>query len=560
VYSTEQQALIKIAYLLRDAGIPTSRLVDEIALLTAWARASDEAFGEVSWNEQQPDLRYAFTEMAKRLGEHGSVFEESRLLDSLSGSETNAILGCLKQLSGASGEALAKALVAIAEKVSHPGQMITMETGQFLADLCAPKKKHVVLNHEAAVPALVALEAVESVTMRMLFHSPYAISVSYLMGAEVEVGKAVGFAEAPTLSEVVISMPPLQATGFSQTSKLKSDELATIRVARECTSRGAVCVAPSVLFSRSSMKVREELINNNWLDAVIELPTGTLSNTALSPVILVIDKHREKDSPIAFVEVSEQQSPEETAHLVRSLIDRHEPKNGAFASNLDVQKNDYDLTISRYKPGLAAQELKRLKNTVLLDGVADVVRAQSLKDAEDTPGATLFLEASVRDISETGCLGTPLKKMHIDKKQFRRAQNQRIYPGDILLAIKGSVGRVAFVGEDCGDNWIAGQAFIIIRPKSASVSTPYLYRYLASELIQEYIQEVATGGVMALLKAAAVSDIPVPLPEPEVLKSVEETHQRILAEYEVIKKHRDTVSRLELKNWPLNAEKGASRV
>ena len=122
------------------------------------------------------------------------------------------------------------------------------------------------------------------------------------------------------------------------------------------------------------------------------------------------------------------------------------------------------------------------------------------------------------------------------------------------------MGRVAFVDDSCGDNWIAGQAFIIIRSKGTAVSTPFLYQYLASELIQEYIQETATGAVMALLKAADVSGIPVPLPSAETREAVEATHKKILAEYESIQEHRDTISRLKLQNWSLRSAKGATNV
>jgi hypothetical protein len=180
------------------------------------------------------------------------------------------------------------------------------------------------------------------------------------------------------------------------------------------------------------------------------------------------------------------------------------------------------------------------------------VRAQNLKATDESELTTVFLEASVRDITESGRMGTPLKLTHVDKTQLRRAQNQRIYPGDILLAIKGSVGRLAFVDGSCGENWIAGQAFMIIRPKGTAVSTPYLYRYLASELIQEYIEETATGTVMAILKAADVSNILVPLPDPDLKISVESTHAAILAEYAAVEEHRDTIRRLEQQNWTLN--------
>jgi hypothetical protein len=71
-------------------------------------------------------------------------------------------------------------------------------------------------------------------------------------------------------------------------------------------------------------------------------------------------------------------------------------------------------------------------------------------------------------------------------------------------------------------------------------------------LIQEYIEETATGTVMALLKAADVSNILVPLPDPDLKVSVESTHAAILAEYAAVEKHRDTIRRLEQQNWTLN--------
>jgi hypothetical protein len=300
------------------------------------------------------------------------------------------------------------------------------------------------------------------------------------------------------------------------------------------------------------MDVRVELINNNWLDAVIGLPKNTFLNTGVPPVVLVIDKTRQKGAPIVFIEAGVPQTDDDRKKLVTSVRDKKPSKQGATASQSDIQKNDYDLTISRYKLGLATLKLEQLENTVSLDGVAEIVRAQNLKATDESELTTVFLEASVRDITESGRMGTPLKLTHVDKKQLRRAQNQRIYPGDILLAIKGSVGRLAFVDESCGENWIAGQAFLIIRPKGTAVSTPYLYRYLTSELIQEYIEETATGTVMALLKAADVSNILVPLPAPDLKVSVESTHAAILAEYAAIEEHRDIIRRLEQQNWTLN--------
>ncbi|HIO03677.1 MULTISPECIES: N-6 DNA methylase [Marinobacter] len=560
MHSIERSILMDIADVLRQEGIALNRVADELALLTAWAAYSHQKYGGVHWHEQQPDIRYAFESMSKHLGENGQVYKNSHLPDMLSGAAINTIKDHLNLLSGTSSHGLAQALVAVVEKIEYPGQMITPDLGRLLAGFCAAGQGKIALHHEASFPVLVVLDAPQKAALTMRTISAYPVALSYLLEANLKFSDSVWSENPSEPTEFVISAPPLQATGFSKTSKLKSDELAVLRVARECSERGVVYSSPGVLFSRAAMSVREEIINKNWLDAVIGLPKGTLLNTAVAPVLLVIDKNRGKGDPIAFVETEVPQTEDSLEQLVRAVRDKNPFEQGAVASQLDIQKNDYDLTISRYKLGLATQKLARLDNTVSLDGVAEIVRAQSLKDAEENEDAKVFLEASVRDITESGRMNAPAKAMRVDKKQLRRAQNQRLYPGDILLAIKGSVGRVAFVDDSCGDNWIAGQAFIIIRPKGTAVSTPFLYQYLASELIQEYIQETATGAVMALLKAADVSGIPVPLPSPEIRDAVETTHKQILAEYEAIKEHRDTISRLKLQNWSLQSANGATNV
>ncbi|AKO51406.1 hypothetical protein ABA45_02390 [Marinobacter psychrophilus] len=552
MHSAEYIALEGVADILRQEGIDPSRMADELAVLVSWASLSHKEHGGLEWSEQQPDLGYAFEQMTESLGEHGRFFSESRL-PKLSAKSVNAIKGHLNALSDASAIGLAKALVAVVEGLERSGQVITYKLGRLLAELCAPGQEKTVLHHDGSVTALVALENPEKADLSMRTVSAYSWVVSDLLGSTLTVGDAFGSETPPGTAGFVISTPPFQASEFSKSSKLKSDELAVLRTARECRVRGVVCASLGILFSRAAMGIREELINENWLDAVIGLPKGTLLNTHLASVILVINKDREKDTPIVFIDAEAPQTDSDIDKLLTIVRNKKTSPQSATAFQSDLQKNDYDLTISRYKLGRAAQQLKQLESAVSLDGVAEIVRAQSLKDADDHEGATVFLEASVRDITEPGRMGLPEKTVHVDKKNLRRAQSQRLYPGDLLLAIKGSVGRVAYVDDACGDNWVASQAFVIIRPKGTAVSSPYLYRYLASELIQEYIEETATGAVMALLKAADVSNIQVPLPDAEFKHAVESTHTEILSEYDAIREHRNNIQGFEKRHWTLKS-------
>ena len=550
MFSTEQKVLKGVVDILRREGMMPHEVAEELSLLTAWAAFSHQQHGDVHSNEQQPDLQYAFNRMSESLGENGQVFETSRLPNKLSDASISAVMELLNSLTECSHRDLALALNAVVEELDTPNRMLTAETAQLLAALCDRGEQSVSLYYSESVPVLLALDSAEKVLVTLGVMSAYSVAMGYLLETTLQFNDSAESETPSGLAGFVIAVPPIQAK--AKNSKLKLDELAILKVARECSVRGVVTVTPSVLNSRAAMDVRAELINENWLDAVIGLPQGTLLNTAVEPAILVIDKTRHKETPIVFIEADVPQNDDDLKTLVDAVRKKKASEQSAVASPLDVQKNDYDLTISKYKLGLATQTLEQLENTVSLDGVAEIVRAQNLKVTDESELTTVFLEASVRDITESGRMGTPQKRSHVDKKQLRRAQNQRIYPGDILLAIKGSVGRLSFVDESCGENWIAGQAFLIIRPKGTAVSTPYLYRYLASELIQEYMEEVATGIVMTLLKAADVSNILVPLPTPDLKVSVESTHAEILAEYAAVEEHRDIIRRLEQQNWTLN--------
>lgn len=559
-HSIEKTVIGHVAQTLHKEGIPSKEVADGLALLLKWTLYSHKARGDLDWNEQQPDLRFAFEHLASQLEPFGHFFRESTLPIKLSGASLKVIKTQLGQLTGTSAKGLAQALVTAVAELGRSDQMVDSQLGRLLAKLGASSQEEVMLHYDDSVTALVALEHPEKATLAINSASAYLWVLSDLLGTTLIEGDDF-HSDAPTgTADIVISTPPFQVVRPGKANRLKSDEQAILRVARESRTKGVVCASLGVLFSRSATVVREELINENWLDAVIGLPKGALLNTSVAPVILVIDKQRERDAPTVFIDADIPETDADINKLVDLVCNKKSGSMSATASQTDLRKNGYDLTISRYKLGQATQQLMQLEYAVSLDGVAEIIRAQSLKDAADSPNAEVFLEASVRDISESGRMNAPEKKVHVDKKNLRRAQSQRLYPGDLLLAIKGSVGRIAFIEDTNGEPWVASQAFIIIRPTGTAVSSPYLYRYLASELIQQYIEETATGAVMKLLKAADVSKIQVPFPSPDLKLAVEATHKGILAEHDAIVEHRQNIQRMERSHWILEGAREQSEI
>ena len=109
--------------------------------------------------------------------------------------------------------------------------------------------------------------------------------------------------------------------------------------------------------------IREHLLNNEWVDKVIGLPPGVLNGTGIPPVLLILDKGKEKGTPIRLVNLSEigtrkamsvKLSDDELA-LALDLIEGRveDPKKSANVSVREIRQKEPDntgnnLNIGRY--------------------------------------------------------------------------------------------------------------------------------------------------------------------------------------------------------------------
>lgn len=564
--STETTLLKKVGDILSSQGLASEQAANELALLVIWAHHFDAEHMRKS-KDHPYLLAQDYQELKYELGKVGAVFEHSRLYDTCNGAAIAEIVALLASLEKNPSLA-AKALIDIFSKLragSHEG-LVTMGLGQLLAGLVQAQGKEVALLYPTAISVAPVLPNPDGAVFRTHQYTPLNVALATLLGIRAELDPYL-FEEEPSqckseshqLPEAMIVVPPF---GFRPKANmpmygmdtLVSEEIAVLKAIETTKGRGVVLIPKGVLFRHTSGFIRQLLIKNNWLEAVVSLPGGTLSSTAIPVSVLVIDKNRAENDPVVFFDTADIGNLEEQHESISNMVNSRKPaQHGVLSSCNAIRDNDYDLSFNRYKLGPATAQLGRMENTVALDTLAVIIRAQSIKaeGEEGDPLLEVFHEAAVRDITESGQLGMPEKQITVGTKLQRRAENQRLQAGDILLAVKGSVGRVAFVGDDCEPDWIAGQAFLIIRPKSNHVSTSYLYRYLSSELIKAYLNEMSTGSAMTILKAADVTEIPVPLPQADELARIEQVHGTIMAEYQAIQEHRKRLVQLEQQCWPM---------
>lgn len=146
-----------------------------------------------------------------------------------------------------------------------------------------------------------------------------------------------------------------------------------VETAKSKTGRIAVIVPHGVLFRGGAEgKIREQLLKENLIDAVIGLPAGLFQTTGIPVAILVIDRSREKGGAnenkkeILFIEASKEFKPGKAQNiLTEEHIDKiyntyHTLKEIDKFSRLvspdEIKENDYNLNITRYVDTFVEEE------------------------------------------------------------------------------------------------------------------------------------------------------------------------------------------------------------
>ncbi|HGU0128402.1 TPA: type I restriction-modification system subunit M [Escherichia coli] len=124
------------------------------------------------------------------------------------------------------------------------------------------------------------------------------------------------------------------------------------------TGRMGVVVPHGVLFRGSSEgKIRQKLIDENLLDAVIGLPEKLFYGTGIPAAILIFKKQK-VDDKVLFIDASRefkagknqnQLSEENIEKIVKTYRDGDNVEKYAYLASLkEIQDNDYNLNIPRY--------------------------------------------------------------------------------------------------------------------------------------------------------------------------------------------------------------------
>lgn len=146
---------------------------------------------------------------------------------------------------------------------------------------------------------------------------------------------------------------------------------------------------PGILYrGGAEQKIRKYLIDNNFIDCIIQLPDNLFFGTGIATCIMVLKKSK-KDNSTLFIDASKecikitnnnQLSEENINNIVNIFENREDVEYTAkLVSNREIEENDYNLSVSTY----VEQEDKREKIDIdMLNKEIDeiVEKEQKLRD------------------------------------------------------------------------------------------------------------------------------------------------------------------------------------
>lgn len=140
----------------------------------------------------------------------------------------------------------------------------------------------------------------------------------------------------------------------------KADLAFTMHMLSWLSSKGTAAIVefPGVLYrGGAEQKIRQYMIDNNFVDTVIQLPPDLFFGTSIATCILVLKKNK-TDNNILFVDASEEfvrntnknkLSDTNINNIISLLKDRVSVENKTYlATYEEVKENDYNISVNSY--------------------------------------------------------------------------------------------------------------------------------------------------------------------------------------------------------------------
>lgn len=296
------------------------------------------------------------------------------------------------------------------------------------------------------------------------------------------------------------------------------------------TGKGIIAFSLASLSNISERKIRQKLIENNYIETVIKL----------NDCMLVIIRKNKEDENIEFVDLDKYIVSKEYNYTYRTRTSinikeamQNYNKNAVIVSKNKIIENNYSLN-----PDIYTKSKLDIKNAVKLEIVLDSIfrgyqaskeEVRKMKVQEQQEATYTLLE--IGNINDYGEISSSLTLID-PNKIGKRLDRYLLKSGDIVITARGKKIKLSFIELKENEKIIANGSINVIRVDKNKMNPRYLKMFLDSPKGKQTLENIKIGREKTpSLNTGDLKKIEIPCPSLEeqnaVAKKYEEIEQRI---------------------------------
>lgn len=289
-------------------------------------------------------------------------------------------------------------------------------------------------------------------------------------------------------------------------------------------------VTSGTLTRQNEAGLRERMIQNDWIEAVITLPVNLYPNTRIGSEMIIFNKRKEvkRSQKILFIDISSffyrdnrnfYAISEEGIRLAADIFhEYYEEKD--VSRILDIAKLDQDVWSLKPLRYIGQQEEKGEKTaTLCLKDIAQIARGVQLRKEEEEElcryGNAFYL--NIKDIQDGRIHYEEAKRITPKNSDWHR--KFQIEENDILITSKGVSFKVAIVEENPPETYISGN-LTILRVDEKKYHPYVLLEYLTSPEGMQQLESIQSGSTIRVLNNSNLEKLRIPKYPEEVMNNV----------------------------------------
>lgn len=293
-------------------------------------------------------------------------------------------------------------------------------------------------------------------------------------------------------------------------------------------------VHSGILFNERDKKIRKYLLDNGYVESVIELAPRLFVGTSISTNILLISKNNKKVKMVDASDIyhSDRMVNRITKDDIRIILDayKNESTISKEVSLKELEDNNYSFIPRRY-----TNEEIDLKNYVYLKDVTEIKRGYANIKKSDLNERLARENTNIKilaagDIDDNFNIADLTSLTDIEDKEMTYC----VKDGDIIFSRGGNYNSLLIRNSENYEIIVNGTLYILTCDKE-KIDPYYLQMYLTSDHCLSQIESLNTGKSIQFMSINQLGELKIPKVSKEKEKELSQKYKIILDKKEIIR-------------------------